>query len=206
MVKWLAPRWALVGCRGEIMLNRSDEHREATGQSLSALMDGQATAADAAALCAQWRGDEQVRERWAAYHLIGDVLRSEDLALPPERDEAFLQSLRQRLAAEPVVLAPRPARPSRPHRLGWQVATGAAAAGFVLVAGVMVMSRSGTDSGAPTLARDNTPELTLASGRVIRDAQLDRYLAAHKRVANGVAVGMPGAVVRSVDAIAIDDK
>ena len=86
------------------------------------------------------------------------------------------------------------------------MATGAAAAGFVLVAGVMVMSRSGTDSGAPTLARDNTPELTLASGRVIRDAQLDRYLAAHKRVANGVAVGMPGAVVRSVDAIAIDDK
>lgn len=188
------------------MLNRSDEHGEATRQSISALMDGQATAADAAALCARWRGDEQVRERWAAYHLIGDVLRSEDLALPPARDEAFLQSLRQRLAAEPVVLAPRPAVLTRPHRMGWQVATAAAAAGFVLVAGVMVMSRPGADSGAATLASNNAPELTLASGRLVRDAQLDRYLAAHRRVSNGVAVGMPGAVVRSVDAIAIDDK
>lgn len=206
MVKWLALRWALVGCRGEIMLNRSDEQGEANRQSLSALMDGEASAADAAALCAQWRGDEQVRERWAAYHLIGDVLRSEDLALPPERNEAFLQSFRQRLAAEPVWLAPRPSVVARPHRMGWQVATAAAAAGFVLVAGVMVMSRPGADSSAATLARDNTPELTLASGRVVRDAQLDRYLAAHRRVSNGAAVGMPGAVVRSVDAIAIEDK
>jgi len=188
------------------MLNRSDEQGEAKRQSLSALMDGEASAADAAALCAQWRGDEQVRERWAAYHLIGDVLRSEDLALPPERNEAFLQSFRQRLAAEPVLLAPRPSAVARPHRMGWQVATAAAAAGFVLVAGVMVMSRPGADSSAATLARDNTPELTLASVRVVRDAQLDRYLAAHRRVSNGAAVGMPGAVVRSVDAIAIEDK
>lgn len=206
MVKWLVPGRALAGCQGEIMLNRSDERGEANRQSLSALMDGQATSADAAALCAQWRGDEQVRERWAAYHLIGDVLRSEDLALPPQRNEAFLQSFRERLAAEPVHLVPRAPMVTRPHRMGWQVATAAAAAGFVLVAGVMVMSRPGADPGAATLARDTTPELTLASGRVIRDAQLDRYLAAHRRVSNGAAVGMPGAVVRSVDAIAIDDK
>ena len=45
---------------------------------------------------------------WHAYQLIGDVLRSEDLAAEPAADEAFLVALRARLADEPVVLAPQP--------------------------------------------------------------------------------------------------
>ena len=39
-------------------------------------------------VCESWRGDGELREDWHAYHLIGDVLRSDDLAIAPARDEA----------------------------------------------------------------------------------------------------------------------
>lgn len=189
------------------MLNVSDGNGEAARQSLSALMDGQASAADVDALCVRWRSDAQVREQWATYHLIGDVLRSEALASRPERDEAFLQSLRQKLAAEPAPLAPRTPVRAKAGRMGWQAATAAAAAGFAVVAGVMVMTRSDRPEGASaTMASQSQSGLTLASGKLVRDAQLDRYLAAHRRVSNGAAVGIPGAEVRSVEALAVDDK
>src|SRR5688572_30452696 len=75
-------------------------------QRLSELVDGEADAGSVQRACAAWRESPSMRASWHAYHLIGDVLRSDDLAHPVERDEAFLASLRSRLAAEPVVLAP----------------------------------------------------------------------------------------------------
>jgi len=80
--------------------------------TLSALADGQALPHEVAAACQAWRDDERQRERWHAYHLIGDSLRSQELASAPQRDEAFLAALRQRLAAEPVVLAPAAVAPA----------------------------------------------------------------------------------------------
>ena len=74
-------------------------------QSLSALADGEVDAAAAASLAAAWRDDAMLRRRWHAYHLIGDALRSEELAAGAG-DAAFLRRLRERLDREPVVLAP----------------------------------------------------------------------------------------------------
>ena len=96
------------GVEPPIMLNRSDSP-DARRQLLSSLMDGELTADDAAEACQLWRQDAQARSDWHAYHLIGDVLRSDDLASAPAHDAAFLQALRQRLADEPVPLAPQPA-------------------------------------------------------------------------------------------------
>ena len=78
------------------------------GESLSALIDGELDAGLATAACAAWRESGSTRSTWHAYHLIGDVLRSEDLASTPQRDAAFLARLKVRLADEPVVLAPQP--------------------------------------------------------------------------------------------------
>jgi sigma-E factor negative regulatory protein RseA len=44
------------------------------------------------------------------------------------------------------------------------------------------------------------------NGRLIRDARLDRYFAAHRQSGNGAALQMPGGVVRSVDTIALEDR
>ena len=76
------------------------------GAWLSALADGDAQALERA--CSHWREDHQARKTWHVYHVIGDVMRSEELARPAARDAAFVASLRTRLAAEPVVLAPAP--------------------------------------------------------------------------------------------------
>ena len=68
---------------------------EADRLGLSALMDGDAGAAEP--VCLAWRDDAALRARWHAYHLIGDVLRSDDLAVC-HGGEAFVERLRTELA------------------------------------------------------------------------------------------------------------
>ncbi|HXD04560.1 MAG TPA: sigma-E factor negative regulatory protein, partial [Burkholderiaceae bacterium] len=77
-------------------------------EDLSALMDGETTADESARVSARWQDDSHTRSTWHAYHLIGDVLRSEDLSSPPAQDAALLARVRERLATEPVVMAPSP--------------------------------------------------------------------------------------------------
>ncbi len=160
---------------------------------LSALADGDAQAADPA--CAVWRDDAEARRTWHAYQLIGDVMRSDDLARPAARDAAFLAGLRERLAAEPVVLAPVPAR----RHQHWLLPA-VAAAGFVLVAGVLVVARvSQPGAEAPTgLARapDTAP---MAPMVLVRDERLDEYLRAHQAARGGVAVVAPGGALHRVE-------
>jgi len=178
-------------------------------------MDGQLGPAELDGACNAWRADRHARECWHTYHLIGDVLRSDELASRPECDAAFLESLRARLAVEPVPLAPRAVlavhgQGSVRHRPSWQFASAAAAAGFVAVAGMLVVLRPAgqapVGSEPSALVSSAPPAQAIANGRMIRDAQLDRYLAAHRRVSNGVSVAVPGAVVRSVDTLSVDDR
>lgn len=184
---------------------------------LSAFLDGEIHAADSA--CARWRDQPAARRNWHAYHLIGDVMRSDELASVPSHDAAFLAGLRTRLAAEPVVLAPAVA----PRRQRWLMPV-AAAAGFVVVAGVLVLMRTAapdTDTGAaPMRMAEQTPQPAPAArasavrlaeqqppiasvtpdSAIIRNARLDEYLRAHQ-AAGGLAVATPGGWLRRVDAV-----
>lgn len=171
---------------------------------LSALADGEKEALPHAQ--AHWRDDAGARERWHTYHLIGDVMRSEDLASPPGRDAAFLAALRTRLAAEPVPLAPAPLAPAAvapARRLGWRAPL-AVAAGFVAVATTLVLLRpEGFKAGAggPVLSGNatETPGRLVVTGQeVIRDPQLDAYLDAHRRAG---AAAVPGLLIRPVDLV-----
>jgi sigma-E factor negative regulatory protein RseA len=202
-------------------LKQDDPRHEA----LSAMADGEASPHEAEQLCAAWRDDAEARGRWHTYHLIGDVLRSDELAARPARDEAFLHALRQRMAEQPVVLAPSPAAAptssiaARRRWMRW-AAPGAVAAGFVAVAGVLVVARQGAPGfdastlasrgdAAPAAVRVAAPTGTtpvaqpapiVVSGPLLRDARLDRYLSAHRgAAAGGVALGVPGGDVRRVD-------
>lgn len=192
--------------------------------SLSALMDGDDSAADEA--CRAWRDDASLRSDWHAYHLIGEVMRSEDAACDAGRDARFLARVRERLASEPVVLVPS-ARSMARSRRRW-MAPAAVAAGFVAVAGAMLVTRmSASDGGAaagpllaqrqaaPGVALVTAPSLTgaaaasaanavaLGDGRtLIRDAELDRYLAAHRQYASTSPLATPGGVVRSAAMVA----
>jgi sigma-E factor negative regulatory protein RseA len=184
---------------------------ESAKERLSALADGEVDGAGPAALCAGWAADEGVRRDWHAWHLIGDVLRSEDLASDPRRDRQLCAAIRSRLRQEPVVLAPAPLAGG--HRSRWAFG-GAIAAGLVLAVGTFTVLRPGSD--APVLAQGDRPavvpvvvatapaaeqpaaeEPVVADTRMIRDAQLDRYLAAHKQFAGTSALGVPSAFLRS---------
>ena len=207
----------------------------AARERLSALLDGELDAEAVTQACAHWRESTESRATWHAWHLIGDVLRSDDLASDPARDTAFLDALRAKLANEPVVLAPKPletpvivASPAAvravagrgSRRWGW-IAPSAVAAGFVAVAGVLTLTRPGvlpepnqatSVAGAPASIADTTvvagnpaalapePQTLVATGQVIRDARLDRYLAAHQQFAGSSALGVPSAYLRNATA------
>lgn len=180
-------------------------------ETLSALMDGECDHDGVLQACRSWRHDADARAQWHTYHLIGDVLRSDELAGRPARDAAFLGSLRERLAQEPVPMAPAMALDgAAAHRVRHRlIAPAAVAAGFVVVAGVVMVARMGSADqarGAPPVAAAAAPDVVVVNGQLIRDARLDRYLSAHRQVSNGVAVQMPGAVVRSVDTLVLDTK
>jgi sigma-E factor negative regulatory protein RseA len=133
---------------------------EPLAADLSALADGEADAATAERCAAAFAHEPAARERWHAYQWIGDAMRSEALATEPARDAHFLAALRERLAAEPVVLAPAaaaavaataPIEAAKP-RLGWR-APAAVAAGFVAVVGaVLVLGVPAGPDSAPAVA------------------------------------------------------
>ena len=211
----------------------TDSTDSAARERLSALVDGELEAHVVVQACSGWRDDSGHRSTWHAYQLIGDVLRSDDLASEPGRDIAFLSALRSRLAAEPVPLAPQPVEaaqadgvaPGSPWARGWTwVGASAVAAGFVAVAGVLVLTRTPATGGAPdkmalaaapavqpapaaVVQATNTvtePQAMVANGQLIRDARLDRYLAAHKQFAGTSALGVPSGFLRSATADAAD--
>jgi sigma-E factor negative regulatory protein RseA len=203
-------------------------------ERLSAMVDGEAESGTVDRLCAAWREQPAARASWHAYHLIGDVLRSEDLSSDAQRDAAFLRAVRERLAREPVVLAPskEDSAPSvsaprgasvastRPSR--WRIwsASIAVAAGFVAVAGALLVTQAPAPLPAPALAGatdigsvistgapaavaasvDAEPQSVVGSGKVIRDARLEHYLAAHKQFAGSSALGVPSGFLRAATA------
>ena len=75
-------------------------------EQLSALADGQLEG-DAWEQALQCAHDEEGRSTWNLYHLVGDVLRSPELAQHADNG-AFVQRLQLRLADEPV-----PGRPAQ---------------------------------------------------------------------------------------------
>lgn len=135
----------------------------AAREALSALADGQAAPHEVAKACAAWKDETDAQDAWHSYHLIGDVMRSEELA-DGHGSSAFLQSFRARLAQEPVVLAPHAAQPAArpstaPHqaeaprkRMAW-AGPFAVAAGFVMVVGALVSSQVLPTGGGETLGQ-----------------------------------------------------
>jgi sigma-E factor negative regulatory protein RseA len=199
-----------------------DGFDDSAKERLSALADGELDPAGSAASCAAWSRDAELRVEWHAWHLIGDVLRSEDLSSDPDHDRRFCATVQARLRSEAVVLAPAPAlRASPPARFdgrprsGRWTAAGAVAAGVILVVGTFAVVRPGESpepsrlasadgsapasvvAAAPAAEVVAQPVAIVADSKVIRDAQLERYLEAHKQFAGTSALGVPSAFLRS---------
>jgi sigma-E factor negative regulatory protein RseA len=178
------------------------------GERLSALVDGE-FAADEHLSGILSELDHDDRKAWSAYHLIGDVLRSDDLAVHPGTSQSFMAGFAARFEAEPHVLAPAALPAARQgasrvarilalrHRVVPTLAVAAAAAtltwvvvpqmrGAGLPGGAQIASLSSSQGdGMQRVAMNAAPVQTAAvqDGNIIRDARLDEYLEAHQQFA-----------------------
>ena len=71
-----------------------------------------------------------------------------------------------------------------------------------LAGGPRCRQRSNAAAPAPVLAGgvDTEPQSVVGSGKVIRDARLEHYLAAHKQFAGSSALGVPSGFLRGATA------
>lgn len=91
----------------------SHSQADSRAERVSALIDNQSLE-EADQFMFELSADD--RATWSAYHLVGDVLRSDDLAQGAAQADGFMARFSARLADEPHLLAPAPA--SRPVSTG----------------------------------------------------------------------------------------
>lgn len=164
-------------------------------RTLSALADGEAEHGECAAVFLAWREDADARATWHAYHLIGDVLRSEELAACADRSCRVLQGVRARLAEEPVVLAPVESQPAGAARPRWH-APAAMAAGFLAVVVGVQVARAPHDVRIAAIERGPASG-AVATGRdvAVHSVPADQvmpYVAAHRLSTMDTVLAMPG--------------
>ena len=104
-------------------------------ERLSQLMDGELDARSARQELIRLRQQNEMRENWDTFHLIGDALRGEG-TLSPE----FGRQFAQRLAGEPTVLAP--ARSTAPRIAAYTLSAAASLAAVALVGWLAVGTRT----------------------------------------------------------------
>jgi sigma-E factor negative regulatory protein RseA len=183
------------------MMDRIDDKREL----ISALADGQ-LAGDAFARGVELAAtDAAARDAWHAYHLIGDVLRSGELArcVPADR---FLGRLQERLRTEQVtvesrltVTAIRPREAANDGAFRWKLVAGVASVAAVsAIAWTVMGGATGKAESSPQLAA--VPPGTVLTGTqrgvMIRDPRLDEFLAAHRQL-GGAALVAPAGYLRN---------
>jgi sigma-E factor negative regulatory protein RseA len=156
----------------------------------------------------------QDRAAWSDYHLIGDALRSDELAESPARSSAFMAAFSARFEAEAHVLAPAalPAVTAEKARGGLLrrrvVPAFAVAAAAATLTWIVVPQLQGVDSHSSaqvaSVGGDNMQRVAMTpvpavstrspvvEANIIRDADLDQYLEAHQQFSQQPA--MPAAM------------
>jgi sigma-E factor negative regulatory protein RseA len=155
-------------------------------EKLSEFMDGELDARETSIHLKRIEHESNLRENWDLYHLIGDALRRDDLLAT-----RIAQRVRDRLATEPTVLAPRFTAPKKAIRYALSAAAGMA--GVALVAWI-VFNNAPSDQKTQNMAAVSevktqvavtggsatTKPLALSS----QDAEVEDYLLAHQAVSS----------------------
>ncbi|MBV8627747.1 MAG: sigma-E factor negative regulatory protein [Paraburkholderia sp.] len=183
------------------------------GERLSAFVDGELSGEEHLNLNTFIADlDQEDRAVWSHYHLIGDTLRSDDLAVNPAASHAFLAGFSARFEAEAHVLAPA-AMPVAKRLLSlrrrvvpaFAVAAAAATLTWIVVpqlqgvggvGSAQIASVSSRGDSVQRVAMAPVPAMSaqpaLQDANIIRDASLDQYLEAHQQFAQQPVV--PGSM------------
>lgn len=175
-----------------------------TKEQISAWLDGEMPDADVDAMLAALCRDEG-RACWDQYHRIGDVLRSDELAIQPGAD--FAAKMAARLAQEPVYLLPlaAPAQQNLRHLLRQKAWPGLAIAAGLMVVLALPYSSPGPQDQPSGIAKRTAPaesgfnlvaagkaanpklrQKPVQDGEILRDPQIQQYLEAHQRYSPSV--------------------
>jgi sigma-E factor negative regulatory protein RseA len=173
--------------------------KEVAREQISAFADGEVADAQAGAVLAALR-EPQARADWDVYHHIGDVLRSDDMAVTMSVD--FSARMAAALEREPAIVAPAErvrglpaaAMPRRWAMPGMVAAAAVAAVAFITTPQLLVAMKSEPAIAERQLASAGLPvngasAMTAAAapeGTVLRDARIDDYLLAHQRFSPSV--------------------
>ncbi len=203
------------------------DSRTLLDERISALMDGAMHAQECAGAVQRVLADPDGLRVWHSYHVVGDALRSAELASAGS-DHAFWEKLSHTLAQEPGrpewgtggVMNPSavdqssltlvPEMPRNPIRVAanapvWRrkLLVGAACSALVAVVGLGLRSQTET-LGGQQLATQATPQATqeLAvvegdGGVMLRDPNLDALMAAHQQLGGHSALQAPSGFLRN---------
>jgi len=178
------------------------------GERLSAFVDGELFGEEHLNLdkfLSELDGED--RAAWSSYHLIGDALRSDDLAVGSAASSAFLSGFAARLESEPHLLAPAAIPVTRRllalrRRMVPAFAVAAAAATLTWIVVPQLQGVPGgpgsTQVASVSSHGDAVQKVAMASvplaqdANIIRDAGLDQYLEAHQQFAQQPV--MPGSM------------
>ncbi|MDB5768794.1 MAG: rseA [Collimonas fungivorans] len=179
--------------------------KDITQEQISALADGELSNAYVDMALAALRQTDG-RDTWDVYHQIGDIMRSDDMALTMSAD--FSARMAARLEAEPAIIAAPLAVTAQPSEqiavgggqpvhvggigvrrsikrfaLPGMAAAAVAAAAFIITPQTAMVSGP---SAAPQLALASASAVSddhvvTHSGVVLRDSRMDEYLTAHQR-------------------------
>ncbi len=189
-------------------------------EMVSALADGELQGEAFGAAMDVLADEGDARESWHAYHLVGDVLRSAELASTSNGAD-FVARLRVRLQQEQVMAVSRVASlpvhdemqgattrvaadraPANALGFGWPLLAGVASLAAVAAIAWNVLGGTGGVPASAELAQAGVAPVQMARNEpatavMIRDARLDELLAAHRQAGGATALQMPAGFLRN---------
>lgn len=153
---------------------------------ISALMDGEMFEDEAEVLFDQIKRDSNAHLNWAAYHLIGDVLRQPEYI---HRD--ISARVRERMQNEPTVMAPR----SRMVKQKARVFALSAAASLLAVGVVAWMSLQISPEAAPQM---DMQQNALRPASLQIQSKSNDYLMAHQEFSPSTEMNGGASYIRTV--------
>ena len=156
-------------------------------QHISTLMDGELFEDEAEDLFGKLKRNPEAQAEWHMYHLISDVLRQ-----PGRLHTDIGKNMRERLQAEPTVLAPRGATGQKAR---W-FALSAAASVLALTLVAWLSVQVGSDA-MPQMAAVQQPSAVRAASFPINNG-LNGYLMAHQEFSPSTNVQGTASYMRAV--------
>lgn len=175
-------------------------------EQLSALLDGEC-APDAAQAVALAYGDSaELRHAWASFHCVGHVLRADGEA---PADPAFVAGVMARIAHEDV--RPRSEAPLRfpvaeeaanDAVFRWKMVAGVASLVAVAAVAWQIVATPLSAAGpqlaqVPAAGQAPLQAVVTPQGVMLRDPQLEEFLAAHRQFGGMSALQMPAGFLRN---------